>query len=313
MKMLLRRVLSLAALLIFAGGLAYTARPALASHISCGAVLTENTKLDSDLTNCPGDGLIIGADHITITLNNHSITGMGAAGSVGIRNMGHAGVTIQDGDFSGLDIEGFEVGILLQGAHDNRVSGIFVEGGAFGIQLTNANNNDIENNNARAFSTNLCNVVAHAGIALFDSDENEIRANETHPNTDFGIALVNSHHYRVEKNGASPIGSDGDNCSGIALFDSDENKVERNITAENRENGILVEVGSSGNLVARNVAFRNFIDGIHVNDPATTIKHNTANNNGNLGIFAVPGVVDGGGNTAHDNGNPLQCLNIVCR
>jgi parallel beta-helix repeat protein len=75
----------------------------------------------------------------------------------------------------------------------------------------------------------------------------------------------------------------------------------------------LVEAGSSGNLVAHNVAFRNLIDGIHVNDPATTIKRNTANSNGNLGIFAVPGVVDGGGNTAHDNGNPLQCLNVVCR
>jgi hypothetical protein len=111
-----------------------TPRPALASQISCGAVLTENTKLDSDLTDCLGDGLIIGADHITVTLNNHSISGMGAAGSVGIRNMGHAGVSIQDGDFSGLDITGFEVGILLQGAQGNRVRGIFVEGGTFGIE-----------------------------------------------------------------------------------------------------------------------------------------------------------------------------------
>jgi hypothetical protein len=39
---------------------------------------------------------------------------------------------------------------------------------------------------------------------------------------------------------------------------------------------------------------------------------NRANNNADLGIQAVPGVIDGGGNTAFGNGNPLQCLNVVC-
>jgi len=312
MHALLKRALAHAALLALAGALVVPVHPALASQVSCGAVLTENTKLDRDLTNCSGDGLIIGADHITVSLNGHSITGTGAAGSAGIRNIGHDRVTIQDGDFSGLDIEGFEIGILLQDAHNNRVRRIFVEGSAFGIQLTASDHNDVSNNTARSLSAIQCDVVAYAGIALFDSDDNQIRENETHPSTDFGIALVNSHHNRVEKNGASPIDSDGNNCSGIALFDSNENKIENNIAAENRENGILVGFGSHGNLVARNLAFRNAADGIHVNDPATTIKHNTTNTNGNLGIFAVPGVIDGGGNRAQDNGNPAQCLNVEC-
>jgi hypothetical protein len=35
--------------------------------------------------------------------------------------------------------------------------------------------------------------------------------------------------------------------------------------------------------------------------------------NADLGIEAVPGVTDGGGNRATGNGNPLQCVSITCR
>src|SRR5436309_1889450 len=59
-----KAVLSYAAILAFAGAMAFTVCPALASQVSCGAVLTTDTVLDSNLSDCPGDGLIIGADNI---------------------------------------------------------------------------------------------------------------------------------------------------------------------------------------------------------------------------------------------------------
>ncbi len=34
--------------------------------------------------------------------------------------------------------------------------------------------------------------------------------------------------------------------------------------------------------------------------------------NNDLGIEAVRGVADGGGNVARHNGDPRQCTNIVC-
>jgi hypothetical protein len=43
------------------------------------------------------------------------------------------------------------------------------------------------------------------------------------------------------------------------------------------------------------------------------LTSNTANDNVDFGIEAVPGVIDGGGNRAFGNGNPLQCLNVVCK
>jgi len=46
---------------------------------------------------------------------------------------------------------------------------------------------------------------------------------------------------------------------------------------------------------------------------ATTVTRNIANHNHDLGIEAVPGVIDGGGNHAAGNGNPAQCVNIDCK
>ena len=37
-----------------------------AHELACGATITSSTKLRADLTNCPGDGLVVGADNITL-------------------------------------------------------------------------------------------------------------------------------------------------------------------------------------------------------------------------------------------------------
>ena len=78
------------------------------------------------------------------------------------------------------------------------------------------------------------------------------------------------------------------------------------------DTGILIGAGSEGALVERNVSNGHLDDGIGVQSPGVVIAHNTANDNLDLGIEAVPGVIDGGGNRASGNGNPLQCVNVVC-
>jgi len=316
MHSLLRRAFVLITILSLAASTAFTPGSALAQHVSCGMVLVEDTKLGNDLVDCPGDGLIIGADHITVDFNDHAISGTAAPGSVGIRNSGYSGVTIRDGDFSGLDIAGFEVGILLQDGNRNRVRRLFVEGARFGIKLVNAHHNRIEGNNARATTLNRCDAVIEAGIALINADHNRIRGNITEL-TDFGIALIHADHNRMEQNQAAPTGSDGNACDGIALFDSDDNRVYNNLTAQNRGlapggDGIFVASGSRSNLVRANLAILNSDDGIDVEDPTTTITTNTANQNDDLGIEAVAGVIDGGRNRAADNGNPAQCVQVIC-
>jgi hypothetical protein len=62
--------------------------------------------------------------------------------------------------------------------------------------------------------------------------------------------------------------------------------------------------------VVRNLAVRNGDDGIDINVASTILTRNLANHNHDLGIEAVPGVIDGGGNHAAGNGNSAQCTNI---
>ena len=43
------------------------------------------------------------------------------------------------------------------------------------------------------------------------------------------------------------------------------------------------------------------------------VRANHAFFNADLGIFAAPGVIDGGGNKAKHNGNPAQCVGVRCK
>ena len=45
--------------------------------LECGDTITADTTLDRDLTGCPSNGIIIGADDITLDLNGHTISGDG--------------------------------------------------------------------------------------------------------------------------------------------------------------------------------------------------------------------------------------------
>ena len=71
---------------------------ALATHVQCGDVITQDTTLDSDLVNCPGDGVVIGAGGITLDLGGHTIDGTGVGdGQTGVYDEGHDGVTVEGG------------------------------------------------------------------------------------------------------------------------------------------------------------------------------------------------------------------------
>jgi hypothetical protein len=65
-------------------------------------------------------------------------------------------------------------------------------------------------------------------------------------------------------------------------------------------------------LLKRNHAFGAKDDGLDANSSTTKLTLNEASRNGDLGIEAVRGVIDGGGNVARGNGDPRQCTNIAC-
>ena len=104
---------------------------AAAATVACGAVLTSDVVLTRDL-HCSGDGLLVGADDLTIDLNGHRIAGSGIG--TAIRTDTPAGpfgsVTVRNGT-----IRDFGTGVALAlwhgtGAH---LSGLTVRGNDTGI------------------------------------------------------------------------------------------------------------------------------------------------------------------------------------
>src|SRR3954447_25903757 len=117
------RLLAVALLALVVGGGTAFAQNRNSTQPACGAVITVDTKLAADLTGCPGDGIVIGADGITLDLNGHEIDGDAAAGTtgpdVGIRSVGLDGVTIENGTVQGIDF-----GVLVRDAADDVVGGV---------------------------------------------------------------------------------------------------------------------------------------------------------------------------------------------
>src|SRR3954454_11391077 len=105
------------------------AAPAGAAPLSCGDVITKDTTHHADLVGCPGDGLVIGADGITLDLNGHSIEGSGIGSGPdivygdtrnGIDNTAeHSAVTVENGK-----VGHFEVGVKLYDADANHITGL---------------------------------------------------------------------------------------------------------------------------------------------------------------------------------------------
>src|SRR5215203_2202159 len=73
----------LAVTVVFAVAGATADRRAVASQVSCGDTVTADTKLDSDLVDCPNHGIVIGADDITLDLNGHLVDGDASTPAVG--------------------------------------------------------------------------------------------------------------------------------------------------------------------------------------------------------------------------------------
>jgi parallel beta-helix repeat protein len=129
---------------------------------------------------------------------------------------------------------------------------------------------------------------------------------------------------------------------GVLIEQGRGNLVTRNVVVRARRDGIHLAFEGSGlrsgnNVIRRNVvrgshgdAFavaspdrRSFLggnlaiaaggDGFDIDSPSAKLRNNRAVRNAELGIEAVHGVFDGGGNSARHNGDPRRCTNISCR
>ncbi len=219
---------------IVVGLLSFGAAPGSAAQVSCGQVITQDTKLDNDLTDCPGDGVVIGADNITLDLNGHTVDGLSCTENQpetcvhqdGIDNSGgYDNVRIRNGT-----ITAFENAILLEDAARNELSGLDVTG-------------------FRGYG-----VLHSAGIHLIRSDRN--RVSDTVAGGDPAILLSDSDRNTIKDTGTYG-GVEEHAGDGLDLLEgSDDNRVIGNrLFGEGY--GFLIE-SSRDNLLKGNVANAHF-------------------------------------------------------
>src|SRR4051795_8979958 len=370
-----------ASLVLAAGAGATRSEP-----VACGDTITASVKLDRDLTDCPNNGIVIGADGITLDLNRHTIDGddalqdcePGEPCDLGVLNGGHRAVTIKGGA-----VHGFGTGVVVFGSDDNRLRDLAVTANEFaGVVLADSGGGHISHSSV----TRNGLATEGSGIVLFNAHDSRVTRDVVSANGDTGISADESRRILVADNRVDdqPLGiathvndsaithnrtvrdggaviligdhntvrrnyiADTVRCpdhgcgQGISFEGGTGNVVEHNLVERTLEAGILLAAfepetpPADGNTVRHNV-IRGALDGIFVEETAThilldgnvavgspddgidvdnaetTLRRNVADDNGDLGIEAVPGVADGGHNRARQNGNPAQCLNVSCR
>jgi hypothetical protein len=256
------------------GALMLFASPAPAktppTTVQCGQTLTRSVRLVKDLTNCPGDGLIIGADAITVDLNGHTIDGTVTDTTCddrpdvfrdGIVNPGHDGVTIANGAVQQFD-SAVAAGSGTDGMSNSRVhhmtlrderfSGVSLGSGA-GAPATAGNR--IDHNLVSGVACDAAlklntgqgnrfddNRVANSptGITICcgeDTDGNMADANTISGIDEIGVLVFSSGAARVTGNTVRDIGGEG-----IVVNGASANVVVRdNAIARTQEAGITLE------------------------------------------------------------------------
>jgi parallel beta-helix repeat protein len=276
------------------GAMALGGGPSSASHVSCGDMITADTTLDSDLTGCPSNGIVIGADDITLDLNGHTIAGDGEPVrrcprrefcDTGVVNDGHDGVTVRGGS-----VREFCAGVFIGRAHQNQVVGVSSSRNRFfGFVIAESSRSVVRNSAGNdnpqpdgdgigIFASRRLRIVGNAfrrnalGMHVEDSTDVVIEGNRFSRNADMGI-LMEANRNQVRGNRCSRNGE----CIVVAPGN-------RNVVAGNRSfrdnGGIAIEKGR-GNLVARNVVLHARWEGIllGINEPPIGGAANIARGN----------------------------------
>jgi parallel beta-helix repeat protein len=266
---------------------------ALGNHVTCGDVITTDTTLDSDLLDCPGHGIVIGAPGITLDLNGHTVDGDGdprprLGCDTGIVNgrfdncggapPGHDGVTIRNGT-----VREFAHGVQVVDADRNTLLRLVLEDntGFGGIATYLMSHGRIQGN--RAFDNNS------AGIAVYEpAGTTTITGNLMGRNAGYGLELAGGvAGDRLERNVAFGNGA------GFFLFGTREALIGGNRSFGNRGAGFHLADGASGNQIEGNRAWGNGLSGIAMDEGVhrNRVERNAVLRNAHA---AQPGSVSGG-------------------
>jgi len=148
------------------------------------------------------------------------------------------------------------------------------------------------------------------GVYMEISDHNHIQKNRMRGHPEGGV--IAEGHGNVFNRNRIVRGGGGVLITKITDHGAVGNVVRRNKVRNVRAAGIAVDPPPERTVIKRNHVVGSGRAGIGVGSPSTAITKNRAVHNDGLGIKAVEGVIDGGGNRASGNGDPRECVNVTC-
>jgi CSLREA domain-containing protein len=278
-----------------------TAAPA-PTAVSCGQVILQSVRLTQNLTDCPGDALIIGAGNITVDLGGRTIDGINQG--VGVLNNGHDNVVITGGF-----IQEFDFAVQLNaGTAGNVVSGLTTLGNQDGgIQLANADQGGVGNTvrdnriegsiysvallsgtSAAVVRGNTITAGADNGVYVFGSNGNTIEANTIFDLSGAGVALENASGNTVLRNTIAET-SGGGVALGADLLPANNNRVEGNRITGGGAGAISVLQSSQNDIIANIV--RDAPDGISLDRANNNrlIRNDIRTSSGGIDLIAASG------------------------
>jgi nitrous oxidase accessory protein NosD len=170
-------------------------------------------------------------------------------------------------------------------------------------------------------SDNVATGNGENGLFFFDLHHSAVRGNRASGNGG-GIEL-NGGQFGSSDNSVVGNVTNHNLSVGLVLADgANDNSVVGNTASWNQgqpgEGGGVLVIGSTGNLLAKNVADGNLDVGVAVfeeqpgDSAGNALKGNVANGNGAHGMDVVAGTKDLGGNRAHGNKPKPNCLGVSC-
>ena len=246
--------------------------------------------------DCPGRGIVIGADDITLDLNGHTIDGDdvpaecpdGSRCDVGVDNSaGHDRVAVEGGT-----VHGFGVGVRAAGVTGARFQDLLVSNNQdFGMVIVNSTKTVVQKSGFPGNGT--------SGLVLVDARYASVSRNSVSGSHGYGIVL-----FRVDGSLIDSNRLDG-NDHGILGGASSRNVVSSNVVSHSGGSSLDFGDGATGNLIERNRLVDNGDGIVGTNAYGNVIRDNIVTGTGLYGFPDTGGfglILDGSDqNTVHGN------------
>lgn len=224
--------------------------PASAVVVACGQTITQNTVLTADVGPCPNNGIIVGADNITLDLGGHHVFGTPNPGDgAGILIQQRTGVRVQNGT-----VRNFDAGVVAIGGGGHTITGLRVT------------------DNVGTSSTNYGD-----GILLLGADDTTVSRNQVTRNGPFSGISISADDVtnpdvvnRAERNvidgnqvvlNAAPLSNGEVETIGIRVEGGNRfNTISNNQVSQNALDGIQLFLGATDNIIRRNAVNQNGFD-----------------------------------------------------